>query len=165
MSEQIAQNTSNPPETSNANAATTNDTLSTAPTFAIPSIMHGRWIWFGLQRFSEAEWESICAQAAAWKVQGLHPKVAEGIYRWYDDSGLTMLRDVAARHGLKVVPYHYCYGPAFGASQITIEAQISAWIGNVFGAVIPDIEDQYMGQYESADSFGKQVRALFKGLW
>lgn len=158
MSETTANN---PPATT----STAIDTSSATSTFAIPSMMHGRWIWFGLQRFNEAQWDQICAQAAAWKVQGLHPKVAEGIYRWYDDQGLAMLRDVAARHGLKVVPYHYCYGPAFGASQITIEAQISAWAGNVFGAVIPDIEDQYMGQYESADSFGKQVRAQFKGLW
>src|SRR5438045_5687414 len=111
------QNANNPSATNN----TPTTASSATATFAIPSMMQGRWIWFGLQRFSEAEWESICAQAAAWKVQGLHPKVAEGIYRWYDDQGLAMLRDVAARHGLKVVPYHYCYGPAFGASQITIE--------------------------------------------
>jgi hypothetical protein len=131
----------------------------------VPEMMVGRWIWFGLQRFAEAEWNTICQQAAAWKVQGLHPKVADGIYRWYDDAGLLMLKQVAQRHGLRVVPYHYCYGPQFGASQITAEAEISAWAGKVFGAVIPDIEDQYMGQYDSAETFGKEVRARFNGLW
>jgi len=45
------------------------------------------------------------------------------------------------------------------------EAQISIWIGKAFGAVIPDIEDEYMGQYASAESFGQQVRASFTGLW
>lgn len=128
-------------------------------------MMVGRWIWFGLQRFDEAAWDAICRQVASWQVQGLHPKVADGVNRWYDDAGLQMLRQVAERHGLRVVPYHYCYGPQFGAGQITIEAQISAWAGKVFGAVIPDIEDQYMGQYGSAESFGEQVRSLFKGLW
>jgi hypothetical protein len=76
-----------------------------------------------------------------------------------------MFKQVASEHNLHVIPYHYCYGPHFGASQITAEAQISAWVGSLFGAVIPDIEDQYMGQYASADSFGRQVRALYKGLW
>jgi hypothetical protein len=131
----------------------------------VPEMMVGRWIWFGLQRFAEAEWDAICQQAAAWQVQGLHPKVADGIYRWYDDAGLLMLKQVAQRHGLRVVPYHYCYGPEFGVGQITAEAEISAWAGKVFGAVIPDIEDQYMGQYESAETFGKEVRARFNGLW
>ena len=139
--------------------------LATSATPAVPKLMVGRWIWFGLQRFGEAEWDAICKQAAAWQVQGLHPKVADGVNRWYDDAGLLMLRQVAERHGLRVVPFHYCYGPQFGDGQITLEAQISAWVGKVFGAVIPDIEDQYMGQYASAESFGKQVRALFKGLW
>jgi len=134
-------------------------------TVGVPEMMVGRWIWFGLQRFAEAEWDAICRQAAAWKVQGLHPKVADGIYRWYDDAGLAMLKQVAQRHGLRVVPYHYCYGPEFGAGQITAEAEISAWAGKVFGAVIPDVEDQYMGQYESAETFGREVRARFKGLW
>lgn len=141
------------------------ETNSSTPSFAVPSLMQGRWLWFGLQRFTHEQWEAICSQAAAWKLQGLHPKIADGINRWYDDAGLLMLKQVAARHGLHVVPYHYCYGPLFGAAQIDAEAQISAWAGNVFGAVIPDIEDQYMGQYESAERFAQQVRALYKGLW
>jgi len=131
----------------------------------VPSLMAGRWIWFGLQQFTREEWEQVCVQAVTWNVQGLHPKVADGTNRWYDDAGLLMLKQVATQHGLHVVPYHYCYGPQFGETQITAEAQISAWIGKVFGAVIPDIEDQYMGQYASAESFGRQVRALFDGLW
>lgn len=129
------------------------------------SFLSGRWLWFGLQQFTQEQWEQVCIQAEAWKLQGLHPKVADGVNRWYDEAGLLMLKQVAARHGLRVVPYHYCYGPQFGTGQIATEAQISAWIGAVFGAVIPDIEDQYMGQYASAESFGKQVRILFKGLW
>src|SRR5579885_2516044 len=88
---------------------------STEMTVGVPEMMVGRWIWFGLQRFAEAEWDAICRQAAAWKVQGLHPKVADGIYRWYDDGGLAMLKQVAQRHGLGVVPYHYCSGPQVGA--------------------------------------------------
>lgn len=130
-----------------------------------PSLLAGRWLWFGLRQFTRAEWEQVCIQAVSWNVQGLHPKVADGANRWYDDAGLLMLKQVATQHGLHVVPYHYCYGPQFGAAQITAEAQISAWIGKVFGAVIPDIEDQYMGQYASAESFGQQVRTLFDGLW
>lgn len=130
-----------------------------------PAMMQGRWLWFGLQQFTRLQWEQVCIQAAAWKLQGLHPKVADGINRWYDDAGLLMLKQVAAEHGLHVVPYHYCYGPQFGAAQISSEAQISAWAGHVFGAVIPDIEDQYMGQYISAESFAHQVRALYDGLW
>lgn len=133
--------------------------------FQIPSFMTGRWLWFGLQQFKQAEWEALCVQAAAWHVQGLHPKIADGVNRWYDDAGLLMLKNVAAQQGLRVAPYHYCYGPRFGEGQIAEEARISAWAGNVFGAVIPDIEDEYMGQYGSADSFGKQVRAQYKGLW
>ena len=135
------------------------------PMHAFPTSMQGRWLWFGLQQFTRAQWEQICTQAAAWKLQGLHPKVADGVNRWYDDAGLQMLKQVAAAHGLQVAPYHYCYGPQFGATQITSEAQISAWAGHVFGAVIPDIEDQYMGQYASAESFAQQVRALYNGLW
>ena len=134
-------------------------------TTRFPSLLAGRWLWFGLQQFTREEWEQVCIQAVSWHVQGLHPKVADGTNRWYDDAGLLMLKQVAMQHGLHVVPYHYCYGPQFGATQITAEAQISAWIGRVFGAVIPDIEDQYMGQYASAESFGQQVRALFNGLW
>ncbi len=154
------------PVSSLPRASSTPPAQSPAKTAAgVPEMMVGRWIWFGLQRFAEAEWDAICQQAAAWQVQGLHPKVADGIYRWYDDAGLLMLKQVAQRHGLRVVPYHYCYGPEFGDAQITAEAEISAWAGKVFGAVIPDIEDQYMGQYESAETFGKQVRALFDGLW
>ena len=129
------------------------------------SLLTGRWLWFGLQQFTREEWEQVCLQAVSWNVQGLHPKVADGTNRWYDDVGLLMLKQVATQHGLRVVPYHYCYGPQFGPAQITAEAQISAWIGKVFGAVIPDIEDQYMGQYASAESFGQQVRSLFDGLW
>lgn len=155
----VSSTPSTPSETSMAQSP------AKVATVGVPEMMVGRWIWFGLQRFAEAEWDAICRQAAAWKVQGLHPKVADGIYRWYDDAGLLMLKQVAQRHGLRVVPYHYCYGPEFGAGQITAEAEISAWAGKVFGAVIPDIEDQYMGQYESAETFGKEVRARFKGLW
>lgn len=129
------------------------------------AMMGGRWLWYGTQRFTEAEWEAVCTQARTWQVQGLHPKVADGTTRWYDDAGLASLKRVAEQHGLRVVPYHYCYGPRFGAEQIAEEARISAWAGQVFGAVIPDIEDEYMGQYEAAESFGKQVRALFAGLW
>ena len=131
----------------------------------IPALMTGRWVWFGLQRFTREQWEQVCIQAVAWNVQGLHPKVADGTNRWYDDASLVMFKQVAAQHGLRVVPYHYCYGPRFGAAQITAEAHISAEVGNIFGAVIPDIEDEYMGQYTSAESFGQQVRALYKGLW
>ena len=130
-----------------------------------PSLLTGRWLWFGLQQFTRDEWERVCLQAVSWNVQGLHPKIADGTNRWYDDVGLLMLKQVATQHGLRVVPYHYCYGPQFGPAQITAEAQISAWTGKVFGAVIPDIEDQYMGQYASAESFGQQVRSLFDGLW
>ena len=129
------------------------------------SLLAGRWIWFGLQQFTQAQWERVCVQAATWHVQGLHPKVADGTNRWYDDNGLQMLKSVAQSHGLRVVPYHYCYGPRFGAAQISEEARISAWIGEVFEAAIPDIEDEYMGQDASADSFGQQVRALYHGLW
>lgn len=139
--------------------------VQTSSSFAVPSIITGRWLWFGLQRFTQAQWDAVCVQAAAWQVQGLHPKVADGVNRWYDQDGLLMLKTVAEQHHLRVIPYHYCYGPQFGAEQITAEAQLSAALGNVFGAVIPDIEDQYMGQYESAASFGQQVRAHFKGLW
>ena len=134
-------------------------------TSRFPLLMTGRWLWFGLRQFTRDQWEQVCLQAVAWNVQGLHPKVADGTNRWYDDAGLQMLKQVAASHGLHVVPYHYCYGPTFGAAQITAEAHLSAEIGNIFGAVIPDIEDEYMGQYASAESFGQQVRALFKGLW
>ena len=130
-----------------------------------PSLMAGRWLWFGLERFTREQWNTVCTQAAAWQVQGVHPKVADGVNRWYDDVGLLMLKQVAEQHGLHIVPYHYCYGPRFGATQITAEAQISIWIGKTFGAVIPDIEDEYMGQYASAESFGQQVRAGFTGLW
>jgi hypothetical protein len=132
---------------------------------AIPSSITGRWLWFGLQQFTRAQWEQVCAQAVTWQLQGVHPKVADGVNRWYDADGLQMLKEVANRHGLDIIPYHYCYGPQFGAAQITAEAQLSAEIGAVFAAVIPDIEDSYMGQYESATSFGQQVRAQFKGLW
>ncbi len=131
----------------------------------IPSMLAGRWVWFGLQRFTREQWEHVCVQAVAWNVQGLHPKVADGTNRWYDDADLLMLKQVAAQHNLRVVPYHYCYGPQFGPAQITAEAHLSAAIGAIFGAVIPDIEDEYMGQYASAESFGQQVRALYNGLW
>ncbi len=134
-------------------------------TSRIPSLMAGRWLWFGLEQFTREQWDAVCFQAATWKVQGVHPKVADGTNRWYDDAGLLMLKQVAEQHGLRVVPYHYCYGPRFGATQITEEAHISVWIGKTFGAVIPDIEDEYMGQYASAESFGQQVRASFTGLW
>jgi hypothetical protein len=113
----------------------------------------------------KTQWEALCAQAAAWKVQGLPPKVADGTNRWYSDAELLLLKRIAEQQGLRVVPYHYCYGPHFGAAQITEEADISAWAGQVFGAVIPDIEDEFMEQYEAAASFGKQVRASFSGLW
>lgn len=137
---------------------------STAP-FPVPSLVYGRWLWFGLQQFTASQWDRICKQAAAWKLQGLSPKVGEGIYRWYDDAGLQMLKRTATRYGLRVLPYHYCYGPRFGEEQIAAEAQISIWAGNVFGAVSPDIESEYEGQYASAASFAQQVRASYKGLW
>lgn len=140
-------------------------TTSLSTNFPIPTLSTGRWLWFGLQRFTRPEWEQVCFQAAQWQVQGLHPKIADGLHRWYDEAGLLMLKDVAAKHNLHVIPYHYCYGPQFGAQQISAEAAISIEAGNVFGAIIPDIEDQYMGQYESATSFAQQVRAHFKGLW
>lgn len=129
------------------------------------AFLSGRWLWFGLQHFTQEQWEQACLQAAAWKLQGVHPKVADGINRWYDDAGLLLLKTIGERHGLHVVPYHYCYGPQFGAEQITREAAISAEIGMIFGAIIPDIEDQYMGQYAAAESFAQQVRARFNGLW
>ena len=133
--------------------------------FPIPTLSTGRWLWFGLQHFTRPQWEQICIQAAQWQVQGLHPKIADGLNRWYDQAGLLMLKEVAEQHNLHVIPYYYCYGPQFGTQQISAEAAISIWAGSVFGAVIPDIEDQYMGQYESATSFAQQVRAHFKGLW
>jgi len=132
---------------------------------SIPALSTGRWLWFGLQSFTRSQWEEVCTQAAQWQLQGLHPKIADGINRWYDDAGLQMLKQVAEQHHLHVIPYHYCYGPQFGPQQISTEASISIWAGEVFGAVIPDIEDQYMGQYESAASFAQQVRASFHGLW
>lgn len=141
------------------------DLSSAASATLVPTMITGRWLWFGLQQFTRAQWEQVCIQAAAWQLQGLHPKVADGTNRWYDADGLLMLKEVAALHSLSVIPYHYCYGPQFGAAQITAEAQLSAELGALFGAVIPDIEDQYMGQDESAASFGQQVRAHFKGLW
>jgi hypothetical protein len=129
------------------------------------TMMSGRWMWYGAQTFTQAQWDTLCKQAASWQMQGVHPKVADGTGRWYSDSDLLMLKRVAEQHGLRVVPYHYCYGPRFGTGQIAEEARISAWIGQVFGAVIPDIEDEYMSQDAAAASFGKQVRALFDGLW
>src|SRR5579884_3486371 len=110
------------------------------------TMMSGRWMWYGTQHFTQEQWDDLCKQAAAWQVQGVHPKVADGTERWYSDADLLMLKKVAEQHGLRIVPYHYCYGPKFGAEQIAEEARISAWIGAVFGAVIPDIEDEYMGQ-------------------
>src|SRR5436305_62293 len=115
-------------------------------TMADLTLMSGRWMWYGTGRFTEAEWDERCKQAATWQMQGVHPKVADGTERYYSDSEMLMLKQVASHHGLRVVPYHYCYGPKFGASQITEEARISAWIGQIYGAVIPDIEDEFMSQ-------------------
>jgi len=129
------------------------------------SIMSGRWLWCGSQIFTEAQWDTLCSLATSWKIQGIHPKCADGIHPYYDDAGMQMLKSIAEKHGLKCAPYHYCYGPKFGAVQIATEAQISAHIGSIFGAVIPDIEDEYMSQYDAAISFAKQVRALYSGLW
>lgn len=156
-----------PPTSSDPSSPLLTQTMpqATPATPAFPTSMQGRWLWFGLQQFTRVQWEQVCIQATSWQLQGLHPKIADGVNRWYDDAGLQMLKQVAADHGLHVAPYHYCYGPQFGAAQISSEAQISAWAGHVFGAVIPDIEDQYMGQYTSAESFARQVRAQYDGLW
>lgn len=86
----VASGSSGSPASSAPSAPS--QTHSAGMTIGVPEMMVGRWIWFGLQRFAEAEWDAICQQAAAWKVQGLHPKVADGIYRWYDDAGLAMLK-------------------------------------------------------------------------
>ncbi len=128
-------------------------------------MMSGRWMWYGTGRLTEAQWNALCQQAADWQMQGMHPKVADGTERYYSDAELLMLKKVAEQHGLRVVPYHYCYGPKFGTEQISQEARISAWVGQHFGAVIPDIEDEFMSQDAAAASFGKQVRARFSGLW
>ncbi len=136
---------------------------SSSPQLA--QLISGRWLWFGLRRFTRTQWEDICIQASAWQVQGLHLKVADGLDRWYSQDDLRAFNESAKQHHLQVVPYHYCYGPLFGTEQIRGEAEISIGLGSLFGAVIPDIEDQYMGRYEEAAYFGQQVRAGFLGLW
>ena len=106
--------------------------------------------------YTAATWDQACRQSADWGITWLHPKVADGGNWWYDSAGLGMLRDVAHHYGLKVAPYHYCYGNMFG--YLLGEADIAATIANIFDGCCPDIEVEWNGQAQWAIDFGKEVR-------
>lgn len=111
--------------------------------------------------YTEQTWAAECQLAVTRGIQVLHPKVADGGYWWYDNTGLEMLTSVAKAHKLALAPYHYCYGNKFGA--IDHEAQICAAVGKICGAVCPDIEVEWDHQAEWAIHFGQMVRSSFKG--
>src|SRR5260221_4665865 len=101
----------------------------------------GRGLFIGNpRRLTAQQWEAMCIQAQQWGMNVIHPKVAEGVYPWYDQAGMLMLRDIAHKHGLEIMPYHWWWGGNVG------EATLAADIANFFDGCCPDIEDPFNNQ-------------------
>lgn len=125
----------------------------------------------GRRIFTEAQWDADCAQAKAWGISVVHPKVAEGTL-WYGNKGnaldldwLHMLKSVADKHGLLCYPYHYVYGGTLG-DNVGTEAAIGVTIGQIFGGYCPDMEIEWERNSNSptwARDFGSILRQHFKG--
>lgn len=135
---------------------------------AVDTILHGRWLHFGAThqspglapgRYSAADWEHWCALAAEWGMTGVHPKVAEGTYLWYDDAEMAMLKTIANKHHLLIVPYHYVYGETFGYAASVTEAQHIAHIGKLFGCVVLDMESQWSNKGGWVQPYANNIRA------
>lgn len=133
-------------------------------------MLAGRGLWYGASDamgnkrvLTESQWHAACSLAVSWGISIVHPKVADGGYLWYDVAGLQMLKSVAETYHLQCVPYTYCYGDTYGA--LAHEAQICAGIGGLFGAVSPDIEQEWERPEaaEWATRFGQLVRQQYTG--
>lgn len=79
-------------------------------------------------------------------------KVADGGNRWYKDANaLRAIREAVLAEGCGFLGFIYCYGPEFGNSQISIEANVAKEIASVCDNVaVLDIEVQWNGQNDAA---------------
>ena len=130
-------------------------------TSALSTYLRGRGLWYGPTISTSAQFDALFAQARAWGIQVVHPKVADGAHLWYSVLEMHDIKAIADKHGLVCVPYHYCYGDTWHA--LDEEAQVTATIGNVFGAVIPDIEIEWEQHPEWAVRYGTVLRSHFTG--
>ena len=132
-------------------------------------MLEGRGLFCGaanargqIRVMGEPEWTALCQKAQGWGMTAIHPKLADGPVLWYTQEAIAMLLTVAGRFGLRVVPYHYCYGNTYpyggNPNHLEDEAAMCASLGTMFGAVMPDIEVQWNGQSGWATQFGEILR-------
>lgn len=150
----------------------TNPIVANPPKDTLPAIphtvLHGAGLFYGENnpggassgRFSMTQWANMCAQAKAWGMTYLHPKVAEGnLQMWFSDAELNSMKKIANDHGLYCLPVHFLYGEVFGEGAMNGEVDKDAKLVNIFGGVILDMEDQWNNRPQWAVLYGQKIRA------
>lgn len=86
-------------------------------------------------------------------------KRADGTNRWCSD--LKGEYEAVMALGMTYIPMIYCYGPAFGESQIVEECAILAEMQGVCGGLAcANMEKEWNGQVAHAASFARHMQAL-----
>jgi hypothetical protein len=133
--------------------------------------MWGRGLFFsesdprGHRRiFTQESFDVACKKALAWGISFVHIQVADGPNIWYSMEELQGLAEVAKANGLRCYPTHFCYGDGAGSS-VTLEARISALLGQIFGGVCPTMEKEWDTPKAKmwATEYGKQMRVAWRG--
>ena len=107
-----------------------------------------------------ADFVQAAKSAKALGFDAIVPKRFDGIYRWYSSvAQLQAERDAVEAEGVKFVPFGYCYGPAFGASQIAQECALLAELQSVcHGVAVADLEKEWNAHPDAAKSFVAEMQ-------
>lgn len=117
------------------------------------------------QQWQIADFVNAAHQARALGFEAIVPKKFDGVNRWYADiPSLQAEREAVEAAGCKYVPFGYCYGPAFGADQITAECRLLAELQSAcHGVAVADMEAQWNGQVGGAAVFTATIQKLPPG--